>query len=296
MKILGTGMHGLVGSRIVELLKSKYEFESVSRSTGVDITNKTEITKAITDSDAEIVLHLAAKTDVDGCEKEKNLGENSDAWKINVEGTRNVADACLNANKKLLYVSTDFVFDGKIGEEDFYTEKDTPNPINWYSQTKYEGEKIVHGLESPWIILRLAYPYRAEFSKNDFVRAVLKRLQTNQEVTMITDHIFTPTFIDDFANAVDRLCMQQAEGIFHTVGNSSLSPYVAAVKIAEIFGLATEKIKQTTRAEFFQGGAQRPFRLAIKSDKIGQLGMQMRTFEEGLIEIKSQIPNPKPQK
>lgn len=291
MKILGTGLHGLVGSRVVELLKNKYEFESVSRSTGVDITNKTEITKAITDSDAEIVLHLAAKTDVDGCEKEKGLSEDSEAWKINVEGTRNVVDACLKANKKLLYVSTDFVFDGKIGESDFYTEEDMPNPVNWYSQTKYEGEKIVQELASSWMILRLAYPYRAAFSKNDFVRALLKRLQTNQEVTMITDHIFTPTFIDDFANALDRLCMQQAEGIFHTVGNSSLSPYAAAVKIAEIFGFATEKIKQTTRAEFFQGGAQRPFRLAIKSDKIGQLGIQMRTFEEGLTEVAQQLQN-----
>ncbi len=289
MKVLGTGLQGLVGSRITELLKDKYEFENISRSTGVDITDRQQVLEAIKNSDAEIVLHLAAKTDVDGCEKDKEDRENGEAWKINVEGTKNVAEACEESNKKLIYVSTDFVFDGTIGDNEFYSEDDMPRPVNWYAQTKYEGEKIVQELASSWMILRLAYPYRADFTKSDFVRAVKKRLEAGQDVTMVNDHIFTPTFIDDFANAIDRLIMQSATGIFHTVGSESLSPFAAAHKIAETFSFDTTLIHETTREEFFAGRAQRPFRLAIKNAKILQLGIHMRTLTDGLQEIKKQL-------
>src|SRR3989338_4999304 len=90
MKILGTGLDGLVGSRIVELLKDKHEFENLSISTGVDITDRDVILEKIKTSDAQIVLHLAAKTNVDVCEKDKALGEDGEAWKINVGGTKNM--------------------------------------------------------------------------------------------------------------------------------------------------------------------------------------------------------------
>src|SRR3989344_7835855 len=173
MKILGTGLRGLVGWRVVELLQDRYEFEY----SDIDLTDREEIGNKIKSSSAQIVLHLAAKTDVDGCEKDKVLGENGDAWKINVVGTKNVADACLETNKKLIYISTDFVFDG---EKESYTEEDIPNPINWYAETKYEGERIVQSLSNPWIILRIAYPYRASFTKNDFFRAILGRLQKGE--------------------------------------------------------------------------------------------------------------------
>lgn len=290
MKILGTGLNGLVGSRIVEILSQKeYEFENLSCSTGVDIANKEHVTNAITDSSADIVLHLAAKADVDGCEKDKEFGHDGEAWKINVEGTRYIADACSVSGKKLIYISTDFVFDGE--KEDGYTEADTPRPINWYGQTKYEGEKIVSSLTSPWMILRISYPYRASFSKNDFVRAVKLRLEKGEGVTMVTDHIFTPTYIDDIANAIHRLLMQEAAGLYHVVGNSSLSPFDAAKMIAEKFDYNQELIGQTTRGEFFKDRATRPFRLAVKSDKISRLGVQMRSLDEGLTEVAMQLQN-----
>lgn len=289
MKILGTGMQGLVGSRVQELLSSEFEFKNVDRSSGVDITNENQITEAIKISDAEIVLHLAAKTDVDGCEKDKSLGEEGEAWKINVEGTQNVANACSKTGKKLIYVSTDFVFDGNIEEGKFYKEEDTPNPINWYAKTKYEGEKIVKNLTCPWIIARLAYPYRANFGKNDFMRAILKRLQDGGQVVAITDHIFTPTFIDDVALAIKTLFKNYSEGIFHVVGSQCLTPYDAALLIAQQFNLDTSLISKTTREEFFKDRAPRPLRLALKNDKIGELGVPMKTFSEGLREIGKQL-------
>lgn len=288
MKILGTGMRGLIGSRIIELLKDKYEFENLDRTSGVDITNREKILEVLMASDAKIVLHLAAKTDVDGCEKDKELAEFGDAWKINVEGTRNVSEACLKSGKKIIYVSTDFVFDGKIEEGEFYSEEDIPNPINWYAKTKYEGEKIIQELND-WIIIRLAYPYRASFEKNDFMRVILNRLKQNQPVVAITDHIFCPTFIDDVANAIDKLLETDSRGIFHAVGGQCLTPYEAAWEIARQFNLDNALISKTTREEFFKDRAARPFRLALKNDKIGKLGVSMKTFEQGLKAMKTQL-------
>ena len=159
--IIGTGLSGLVGSRIVELLSDKYQFEDISLATGIDITDKPAVLMVVQKNQADLILHLAAMTDVDRCEKDKLSGENGDAWKINVNGTQNIVDAAESFNKKVLYISTDFVFDGNA---DFYTEDDQPNPINWYAQTKYEGEKIV--LQQPKnLVIRIAYPYRKEFDQ-----------------------------------------------------------------------------------------------------------------------------------
>ena len=285
MKVLGTGLDGLVGSRIVELLSDKYEFENLSIGTGLDITDRKAVLQRIKNSKAQVVLHLAAKTDVDGCELDKALGEKGDCWKINVFGTQNVVDGCLRSNKKIIYISTDFVFDGK---KDVYTEEDIPNPINWYAKTKYEGEKIVQSSKTPWIIVRIAYPYRANFTKLDFFRAILKRFQERQSVVAVTDHVFTPTFIDDIAFALDTLIDNNSQGMFHVVGSQSLTPYEAAVLIAKEFDLDTPQISQTTRAEFFNNRAPRSFQLVLKNDKITKLGVRMRTFEDGLGEIKSQ--------
>jgi dTDP-4-dehydrorhamnose reductase len=289
MKILGTGLTGLVGSRIVELLSSKYEFENLSRSSGVDITDKNSLFKKIINSDAAIILHLAAKADVDGCEKDKVLGQNGEAWKINVEGTRYVADACLRTNKKLIYISTDFVFDGINPPTGGYSEEDIPNPINWYAQTKYEGEKIISDLKTPWIIARIAYPYRSKFPKVDFLRAILDKLKEGKTIVAVEDHIFVPTYIDDIAFALDSLIRANSQGIFHVVGSQSLTPFDAANLIADKFNLDKSKIIKATRSEFFNNRAPRPFHLNLKNDKIIKLGVQMRTFEEGLGEILKQF-------
>ena len=320
MKILGTGLSGLVGSRVVELLKDQYKFESSE----VDVTDRESIINKIKTSDAPIVLHLAAKTSVDGCEKDRGkdirtfchpelvsgsyemlnqvqhdtqkrfwTGQNDEewrdkktAWGINVYGTKNIVDACEKNNKKLMYISTDFVFDGS---RKTYNETDKQNPINWYGATKYEGEKIVQKASIPWIIVRLAYPYRAHFAKKDFVRILIDKFEKGESLQMVTDHIITPTFIDDVAYALDALIKNNATGIFHVVGSEFISPYEAALKIAKVFNYDKKNITNTTRLKFFRNRAQRPFHLALKNDKIQNLGVKMRSFEEGLKEVKRQV-------
>ena len=276
----------MVGSRITELLSDKHSFDDLSLTSGVDITNPQSLDVIKKDIEHEVVILLAAKADVDGCETDKRSGEDGTAWKINVGGVKNVVDACLPTNKKLIYISTDFVFDGENTPEGGYREEDKPNPINWYAETKYRGEEVVRNSGLPFIIARIAYPYRKEFElKKDFVRAIVSRLKSNQTVAAITDHVMTPTFIDDIAFALDKLIETDSKGIFHVTGSQSLTPYDAAILIAEKFNLDKSLITKTTREEYFKGKAPRPFNVSMNNDRIKNLGVKIKSFEEGLVSL-----------
>lgn len=288
MKFYTIGGSGLVGTRIVDLLGKQHTIDDLSLTNGVDITDPSSLDVIRKDTEHDVVLHIAAKADVEGCEKDKELGEEGAAFKINVGGTQNVVDACKDANKKILYISTDFVFDGKKEPPYTYTEEDTPNPVNWYAMTKYKGEEVIQKSGVPFAILRIAYPFRDdEFPiKKDFVHAIMGRLANNQPITAVVDHIMTPTYIDDIAYAIDAVLTQGATGIYHVVGSQSVTPYDAFMLMAEKFGFDKKLISKTTREEFFKGKAPRPFNLSINNDKIKQLGVSMRTFEEGLNLVK----------
>lgn len=293
LKILGTGLSGLVGSRIVELLQNKYEFSDLSLETGVDITDADLVNKKVKSSDAEVVLHMAAVTDVDACEKEKLKDANGGirnletlCWRVNVEGTKNVVESAQKYGKKLIYISTDFVFEGN---KESYSEEDEPNPINWYGKTKYEAEKITQKKHSNWIIARLAFPYRAEFKKEDIVRFFLNKLRNNKKVKAVEDWVITPTFIDDIADALSVLINENSQGIYHVVGSSSHTPYEIALMISSEFGLDRRLVESVKLDSLFAGKAKRPRRLVLKNDKLGNLGVKMRSFEEGIFELKRQL-------
>ena len=298
-KVIITGGNGLVGSRIVELLSEKYEFDKASRETGINIAARQDVLNFFKGSSADWVIHLAAKADVDGCELDKSsdlnkIGQKNFDWEnsqsaygVNVYGTKNVIPAANETNKKIIYISTDFVFSGE--KEEPYSEEDVPNPINWYASTKYLGEEDVKKNAKKYIIARIAYPYRPAFPKKDFVRAIIGRFESGQEVLAVKDHIMTPTFIDDIANALDKLIENDSSGIFHVVGASYVSPLEIARKISEAFNFDKRKISETTRKQFFLGRAPRPFHLALRNDKIAKLGTRMKTFDQGLLEVKNNL-------
>lgn len=286
MKIFGVGISGLVGSRITEVLHDKYTFTNLSSDTGIDITDPSTLSMIREDQEHEVVFHLAAKADVDGCEKDKPLGKEGVAYKVNVTGTENVVDACRAGKKKIIYVSTDFVFDGKNPPDGGYTEDDTPNPINWYAETKYLGEEVVRKSGIPYVIMRITFPYRSgespENVKPDFVHVIRDRLKRGEPTAGVTDQIITPTYIDDIAHAFDTFVEKEIVGTYHVVGSQSLSPYEVVEKIAEVYGLDKSLISKTTNQEFNKGRAPRPFKLLTNNDRIKKLGVTMRTFEEGL--------------
>jgi dTDP-4-dehydrorhamnose reductase len=255
-KIIGTGLSGLVGSRLVELLQKKFEFVDFSLDSGVDITKLSSLKKAfLKHLDCEAVIHLAAFTDVSEAAKQEG-NKKGLCYQINVIGTQNTANLCQEYGKYLIHISTDFVFDGK--KKTAYTEEDKPYPIEWYGHTKYLAEKIVQQSKNPWLIARIAYPFKAKPSqrnlepkpKIDLVRKIIEKLENDQEVKMFTDQIITPTLIDDIAHSVDIIVRKKPTGVYHVVGSSFISPYNLALKICKILNLDKTKVKKTTLLEF----------------------------------------------
>lgn len=279
MNIIGTGLSGLVGSRIVELLSPRFLFEDLSLDTGLDITNEKAVRERIGQSRAPWVFHFAAKTDVDGAQKERALGTKSSTWIVNVIATQHVVSVCRETGKRLLYISTDFVFDGTSLE---YREDAMPNPQGWYAVTKYEGEKRVAALGEKSLIIRIANPYRKGGSKLDFARKIIDMLTRGQSVAAPIDQLFVPTLIDDIGAAIEVLINNNASGIYHVVGSQGLSPYDAAKKIAASYDLDASLVRETSFEEYFRGRAPRPKRAVLKSDKIDKLGIKMHSFDEGL--------------
>ncbi len=278
MNILGTGLSGLVGSRVTRLLSPEFTFENLSLETGVDITDKEGVTKRLERSDAPWIFHMAAYTNVQGAEKEKDI-----AWKVNVDATAHIADICKKRRKRLLYIDTDYAFDGK---KKSYTEEDTPSPLGWYAKTKTEGAKRVLAIGG--LIIRISNPYRANpIGKKDFVHKMVERMRAGQSVKAPEDQIFAPTFIDDIAAALRVLVRLGASGIYHVVG-SPLSPFEAAGIIADVFGCKATLVQKTSFATMFAGRAPVPQYAALKNDKIKSLGVVIHAFAEGIEEVKKQ--------
>jgi len=297
MIIIGTGLSGLVGSRIVELLQKKHLFTDFSLDSGVDITDFNQLKKAFQENqEAEIVLHLAAFTDVDTAYQQKD-DKNGLCYRVNVLGTKNIARLCKETGKYLIHISTDFVFSGR--KKTAYTEDDTPDPIEWYGQTKYWAEEEVKNSGSDNTILRIAFPYKAEAGpkqleprvKLDLVRKIKQKLEKEEKIPAFTDQIITPTFIDDIAGGVRVVAERKPKGIYHLVGSNSLSPFELAQKIADTFRLSKKLIeKESLKGYLVQNKRPRQIRMELSNKKIYEkLGIKMKTVDQALQLIKEQL-------
>ena len=294
-----TGSTGLIGSRIVELLSDKCDFIPLRQEDGIDITKLSALSSKLSALDFDFLLHLAAYTNVDGAESNKDLCHN-----INVVGTQNLFDMCQMKGAKMVLFSTDFVFDGKrvsshpeLSEGSHhkfqvpnsqinsnthlstYVESSPCHPLSYYAQTKYESEQVV---KDAAMIIRLTTPYRAVFEpKKDIVRSIKSLLEQGKVLTMITDNLIVPTYIDDIAYAVGHLITHYSPEIFHAVGTTAHSAYDMGQMIAKRWNLDVSLIKPTTYAEYSHGrAAARPQYAHIISTK--DLGVKMKGFEEGL--------------
>lgn len=276
-RIVITGAGGLVGSRILELFDGTFECFPLS-SSELDITNIDSVHSVLKSISYDGVLHLAGYTNVDGAESESEK-----AYSINHIGTKNLVEVARDMHKEFTYISTDFVFDGKTQSP--YTETSKPNPISIYGDSKYKGELDVlpYGM-----IVRISYPYRAQFDKKkDIVRILKSLLEAKKPLSMISDSIMVPTFIDDIANGLKYLLNNFTPEVFHLVGKDGMSPYELAKQIAKTFNLDTSLISKTTYSSYFTGKAKRPQFCSISSTK--NTFYSMNTFEKGLHIIKNQL-------
>lgn len=308
MKVLVTGLSGMVGSRMSEIFPSEYELIPLSSTVGVDLTDLKSVSEYIKKVSPDYVVHLAAKTNVDECESDKDndferIGKNVDksfdcfeylanmsgawtgcktAFAVNVFGTFNILQS-IDTSVPFLYISTDFVFDGKEAE---YREDSIPNPINWYGMTKYFGEQLVQKMNHNAVIARVSYPYGVSPSpKKDFVRKMIDYLMEKGALSLISDQIITPTYIDDIVNGIDFIIRSSSKSeIVHLVGATSLSPYDVGMMLVEKTGINGE-LSKTSASDFFKGRAPRPFILKMKNDKLDRLGFQTHSFEYGVVKL-----------
>ena len=256
LRVAITGASGLVGTRIIDLLSADFDFVPIPQEL-IDITNREATQNALKNTSYDLLLHLAAYTDVDKAEYEPEKAE-----AVNITGTRNVFEASQEMEKPFVYISTDFVFSGNNPP---YTESSMPEPISVYGKSKYEGERIVQG---KGMIVRFAYPYRAHCTtKKDFAARILELLRSGTEIKMVEDASMTPTFIDDIAYSLKHLFTHYSSEVFHIVGSDSLSPYEAAKTIARVFGIAGARIIPTSYSMFFKGKALRPQYATLVSAK-----------------------------
>jgi len=275
-KIAITGASGLVGTRIFELLSEKFEFIPLLQE-NMDISNKDSVHSYLKNISFDLLLHIAAYTNVVAAETEKEK-----AYAINETGTKNLFDVVSTAKKDFMYISTDFVFDGTKPP---YVETSTPNPISIYGASKYAGEKVVG---SNGMIVRFSYPYRSAFEiKKDIFRTVKSLLEANKPITMVTDSFMVPTFIDDIAYGLEYLMNNFSNDIIHLVGKDAMSPYTLAKTIARVFSLDESLIGKTTYEQYFAQKAKGPRYCDIKSIK--NTFYAMHSFEEGLHIIKNQL-------
>lgn len=290
INIIVTGASGMIGSRFLRLLPNDFKLvKNIDRTEGLDILDYPGLSAALSSVKADVIVHMAAFTDVNAAVQQEGKSDGM-CFQINVTGTKNVVKLAKQLNCRLIHISTDYVFDGaKTGE---YVEADKPNPIEWYGKTKYEAEKIVMGSELKWCIARTAYPFLAQFlGKLDLVRSRIKQMKDGNLPPQFTDHIITPTFVDQLSAALFKLIRARAAGVYHLTGSTSLSDFDLSANIAKQFGFDETKIAKSSLAQFNRS-ANRPYQqhMAMSNQKFeSQFGPTFSSFPEALKTIKSQM-------
>lgn len=238
MKILVTGANGMLGQDLCPILEDAGHYVIETDVDTLDITNSEAVHKILADEKPDMVVHCAAYTNVDKAEEDLKTAE-----LINVTGTENIADTCGKFGITLVYISTDYVFDGTKIEP--YTPNDRPNPINNYGITKYEGEEAVRSLCEKYYIARTSWLY-GHHGKN-FVETMIS-LADKPELKVVDDQVGCPTWTVELANGILKL-FDKPYGTYQVCGSGSTSWYGFAKEIFEQSGLNVN-LKPCTTDEF----------------------------------------------
>lgn len=289
MKVLLTGANGLLGQELVALLlKNNYHVIAASKGSSridfgghnfvyqeLDITDGAATYAALQNHKPTVVIHAAAMTQVDDCELNK-----IDCYNVNVTATRFLIGAAREISARLLYISTDFIFDGSSGP---YKEDDEPKPVNYYGSTKLsaETEVIESGLD--WSIVRTVLVIgNARGTRSNIISWVRDKLTKGEKIKVVDDQFRTPTFTEDLAKGILLVIEKNGKGIYHISGKDFLTPYQIALKTADHFGLDKNLIEKADVASFSQP-AVRPPRTGFHIEKARKdLGYEPLSFDEAL--------------
>lgn len=293
MKVLITGGTGLLGKGLIEtnngrdiesLYLGSYSMEDSANVTyhKADICDRDTMHAIFRKTKPKVVIHAAGIANVDYCE---NNYEN--AWNSNVRGTQIVLEACKEYAAKLVFISTNAVFDGTSAP---YSENDTPLPVNKYGRMKLEGEKAVMKSGLKYIILRpiLMYGWNSEHERTNMVTWLIGKLKSGERVNIVNDVYENPLFNISCAEIVWSLIDSGSEGIYHAAGRDTVNRYDFAKKIADIFDL-NGKLINSVSSDFFPGLAPRPRNTGYDTTKIQKLGLMPLGLEEGMLLMKNAV-------
>lgn len=268
LRIVITGAGGQLGRSLQEVLL-RDEVWPLSHADG-DVTD-VRIIDRITGWHPDVVIHTAAMTDVDGCERNPDT-----ALRVNALGTRNVALACQQAGAAMVYISTDYVFDGT--QDRPYMEWDMPHPISVYGASKLAGERYVEQLLNRFWIVRTAWVYRQ--GHQNFVTKILKLAAQHDRLSVVTNEVGSPTYAPDLAAAIAQLIRRPLYGVYHLTNAGHCSRYEFAQRIVELAGLDTivEPVDHYPRA------ARPPAYAPLRNFVGAEIGIELRPWEEALAE------------
>ena len=286
MKFFVTGVNGQLGHDVMnELLKRGYEgvgsdiqqiYSGVSDGSAVttapyvalDITDKDSVEKVITQIKPDAVIHCAAWTAVDMAEDDDKVEK---VRAVNVGGTQNIADVCKEIDCKMLYLSTDYVFDGQ-GTEPWKPDCKDYKPLNVYGQTKLEGELAVSNTLEKYFIVRIAWVFG--LNGKNFIKTMINVGKTHDEVRVVNDQIGTPTYTYDLARLLVDMCETDKYGYYHATNEGGyISWYDFCCEFYRQYGLKT-KVTPVTTQEYGLSKAARPFNSRLDKSKLIENGFK----------------------
>ena len=284
MKFFVTGVNGQLGHDVMnELNKRGHEgvgsdiapsYAGVADGSavttmpyiGLDITDKEAVLKVISEIQPDAVIHCAAWTAVDMAEDDDKVEK---VRAVNAGGTQNIADACKEIDCKMLYLSTDYVFDGQ-GTEPWKPDCKDYKPLNVYGQTKLEGEQAVANTLKKYFIVRIAWVFG--LNGKNFIKTMINVGKTHEEVRVVNDQIGTPTYTYDLARLLVDMCETEKYGYYHATNEGGyISWYDFCCEFYKQYGLKT-KVTPVTTAEYGLSKAARPFNSRLDKIKLVETG------------------------
>lgn len=269
MKLLVTGASGLFGSKLAKTALEKglevcsghfRDKPAFGVPVLVDVSDKSQVEQAFAAVKPDVVVHAASLTDVDKCELNREL-----AWKINVEGTKNIAEAAVKAGAFLVSISTDYVFNGTKG---CYKETDPTGPINFYGLTKVKAEEAVQQVTPDACVVRTSVVYGSTSAagKINFALWLINKLGAGEKLRIVTNQWVSPTLNTSLAEMVLDVVEQRLSGVIHLSGASRVSRYDFALEIARVFGLNAGLIEPVD-SSVFNWPAKRPMDSSLDVSK-----------------------------
>jgi dTDP-4-dehydrorhamnose reductase len=281
--ILVIGSKGMLGRDLMGVLTSSFPDDAVIGwdIEDIDIQKEGDTATKIEKLRPHIVIHVAAYTDVDGCELDEEK-----AFAVNAEGTKHIALAASGCQAKVVYLSTDYIFDGNKREP--YLENDLPSPLNVYGRSKWKGEQYIQEWMEDALIIRTQWLY-GSYGKN-FVTSILQQATEKKVLSIVNDQVGSPTYTADLAKAISILIGVDARGIFHVANSDLCTWYIFGQAILKLSGLDRVRVIPISSKEFGRP-AIRPSYSVLNCQKLKkETGLAMRPWSEALKDYLTTYP------